>query len=153
MAGAFQATIEIEDAEIRRKLDELIRRGGDLSPALLEIGEVLLNSTRERFQTEAGPDGQRWEENSLVTLATKTNPKILSESGLLGGTIAPQLIDGGRAVSVGSNRVYAAMMQFGGTRRDWPHLWGDIPARTFLGFSDQDREDVLDVLRDYLSDL
>lgn len=151
MAGGFQATIQIEDAEVRRKLDELIARGGDLSPALLEIGEVLTNSTKERFQTETDPSGRRWEENSAVTAERKTNPKILTESGLLGGQIAPQLIDGGNAVAVGSNRIYAAMMQFGGTKSQWPHLWGDIPGRPFLGFSSEDRDRVLEILRDYLA--
>ncbi|MFK3602796.1 hypothetical protein [Pseudomonas sp. AP19] len=32
---------------------------------------------------------------------------------------------------VGSDKPYAAMMQFGGGA-DFPHLWGDIPARPFL---------------------
>ena len=33
---------------------------------------------------------------------------------------------------VGSNKPYAAMMHFGGTKAEFPHLWGDIPARPYL---------------------
>ncbi|KAE9641970.1 hypothetical protein EJA71_20150 [Pseudomonas sp. PB106] len=36
---------------------------------------------------------------------------------------------------VGSNKPYAAMMQFGGERVDFPQLWGDIPARPYLPVS------------------
>lgn len=147
MAGA---TIVIEDAQLRQRLAELIARGQDLSPALREIGEVLTASTKQRFQDERDPEGNRWADNSDVTLERKTNPNILTESGLLGGQIAPQLIDGS-SVAVGTNRIYGAMMQFGGTKAQWPHLWGDIPARPFLGFSTEDREQILTILTDYLA--
>jgi phage gpG-like protein len=33
---------------------------------------------------------------------------------------------------VGSNKPYAAMMQFGGEQTDFPYLWGDIPGRPYL---------------------
>lgn len=33
---------------------------------------------------------------------------------------------------VGSNKPYAAMMQFGGDRADFPQLWGDVPSRPYL---------------------
>lgn len=46
---------------------------------------------------------------------------------------------------MGSARPYAAMMHFGGTKPEFPHLWGDIPARPFLGLSDQDRRDVVEI--------
>jgi len=33
---------------------------------------------------------------------------------------------------VGSNKPYAAMMQFGGEQADFPQLWGDVPPRPYL---------------------
>ncbi|TBN36300.1 phage virion morphogenesis protein [Pseudomonas sp. BGI-2] len=33
---------------------------------------------------------------------------------------------------VGSNKPYAAMMQFGGEQADFPYLWGDVPSRPYL---------------------
>lgn len=153
MAGAA-IEIRLEDTEVRARLTELIARGGDVSPALQEIGEVLTISTKDRFAAEKSPDGAKWAPNSPVTLERKTNPRILTESGLLGDLIQYKLqtVSGSvRSVEVGSNRVYAAMQQFGGTRAEWPHLWGDIPARPFLGTSASDRDRILEILRDYLT--
>jgi phage gpG-like protein len=41
---------------------------------------------------------------------------------------------------------YTNMMQFGGTKSQFPHLWGDIPARPFVGVSDADKAAILDVI-------
>jgi len=46
---------------------------------------------------------------------------------------------------------YAAMMQFGGTKSEFPNLWGDIPARPFLGISEDDKTDILTILERHLS--
>jgi phage virion morphogenesis protein len=151
MAGV---TIKVEDAELQAKLAELIARAEDVSPALQEIGEVLVASTKARFSAEQSPDGTPWAANTEVTKQRKTNPKILTESGLLGDLIQYQVrsVSGtARSVEVGSNRVYAAMQQFGGTKAEWPHLWGDIPERPFLGVSTSDKESIMDILSNYLA--
>jgi len=49
---------------------------------------------------------------------------------------------------VGNTMEYSAMQQFGGTKADFPHLWGDIPARPFIGLSDADREMVVEQITD-----
>ena len=56
------------------------------------------------------------------------------------------------AAAIGSNAVQAAMMHFGGTRSEHPNLWGDIPARPFLGLSDQDRSNIVEVVHEWLWD-
>lgn len=178
MSGA-QVTIQIDDAELRRALRRMLGDLANPAPAMREIGEVVRNSTRARFKTETDPEGRAWASNSDVTLMryleqrsgsfkkertatggqslTKTGikriagKKILTNRGHLADTLAYQLQDGGRAVAVGSNRVYAAMQQFGGTRAQWPHLWGDIPARPFLGLSAADGDEVVTILRDHLA--
>lgn len=160
MAGAnLPITVTIDDREVRAALERLAQRAGHLAPALTEIGEVLVQSTQARFASESGPDGQRWAENSPVTRARKRNRHILTEGGYLGDLIHPQLLDGGRGLAVGSGRKYAAVQQFGQpkgasgtTRRGAPIPWGDISPRPFLGLSDDDRERVLEILRDYLRD-
>jgi phage gpG-like protein len=178
MAGAH-ISIAVDDAALQRQLADLLGRLARPAPALREIGAVVRDSARQRFRTETGPDGTRWPANSDTTLmrylggragsfrktATATGgqgltakgakrlggKKILTDRGDLADTLAYQLGDGGRSVAIGSNRVYAAMQQFGGTRADHPHLWGDIPARPFLGISKQDEAAILDILRDHLS--
>lgn len=59
----------------------------------------------------------------------------------------------GDTLYVGSPQVYAAMQQFGGSQAKFPNLWGDIPARPFLGLSDQDVVNIEKTAVDYLSDL
>jgi phage gpG-like protein len=39
---------------------------------------------------------------------------------------------GAGEVTVSASPVYAAIQQFGGKKSEFPHLWGDIPARPFL---------------------
>ena len=179
MAGTAQPiSIEIDDAELRREFKRLLDAVQDPSPALREIGEVLTRSTKERFQTETGPDGAKWEQNADSTLLNylrkrqglskrKTatggrtltqrgaralgGKQILTDRGDLADSIAYQL-EGDNSVAVGTSRIYAAMQQFGGTTADHPQLWGDIPARPFLGISDADEADILAILRAHLGD-
>ena len=179
MSGAH-IKIQIDDAALKRDLATLLARLSKPTPALREIGEVLRNSARQRFKTETDPSGAKWAQNSDITLmrylqersgsfrkkATPTggqgltakgakrlgNKKILTNRGYLADTLAYQLAADGRSVAIGSNRVYAAMQQFGGTKARWPHLWGDIPARPFLGLSTADRTAIRELLIDYLGE-
>jgi phage virion morphogenesis protein len=172
MAGA-NITLTIDAASALQGLANLRQALADPTPAMREIGEVLTASTKKRFGTETAPDGTPWAPNSRVTIERYTDrgakgtytkkgklskqgirrvlgKKVLTDHGYLGDTIEYQLQDGGRAVAVGSNRFYGAMQQFGGTRAQWPHLWGDIPARPFLGISDADRARIREILQDHL---
>ena len=56
MAGVT-IRVEFDDREVRRALDRLAKAGADLTPAMREIGETLLNSARERFSAQTSPDG------------------------------------------------------------------------------------------------
>lgn len=56
----------------------------------------------------------------------------------------------GQTLEIYSNREYAAMQQFGGTRAEFPHLWGDIPARPFLGVSAADEAEILTIVNQHI---
>jgi len=73
---------------------------------------------------------------------------LIGESKSMSTTIFYQVSPG--AVRIGSPMVYSAMQQFGGSRGKFPNLWGDIPARPFLGLSRTDRESVLAIVNGYL---
>jgi phage virion morphogenesis protein len=159
MAGT-RITIQIDDAALRASLSKLAAAVGDPSPALAEIGEHLLRTTRARFGQgeKRAPDGTPWARNTDVTIARKGRDNPLYQSGMLQGQMRWQLADGARAVEVGSNRIYAAVQQFGQpkgasgtTKRGGPIPWGNIPLRPFLGVSADDREAIGDILSDYLS--
>lgn len=149
-------TITLDARTVLDALQQLRARATDLSPALIEIGERLASTTKVRFDSGTAPDGTPWRQNSAVTLrryelAGKSGKKpLVGATRNLGTGISWQL-RGKDAVEIGSAEPYAAMQQFGGTRSAWPHLWGDIPARPYLGLSDDDERDILDIIRGYLA--
>lgn len=145
-------TVDIHDYEVLAALTRLARNVDHLEPALDAIGDAVANSIRLNFEEQHDPDGNAWDALSEATLANRRQEgkgaEILRDTGLLNRSITHQV--GDTAVEIGTDKVYANMMQFGGTRGDFPWLWGDIPARPFIGVSEADRAEMLDVLGHYL---
>lgn len=157
MAGTH-ITITLDDAALVRQLGQLIGALTHPEPALRSIGEELQRTTQERFDQgqKQAPDGTPWARNSPVTIARKGRDNPLYQRGHLQGSIRYQLL-GQNALAVGTNRIYAAVQQFGQpkgasgrTRRGAPIPWGNIPARPYLGLSADDETEVVRILRDYL---
>ena len=144
MAGSFISVDAIGDDEIRQGLNQLLNQMHDLTPAFRSIGEVLLESTQERMSNEQAPDGSGWEQLSVFTLMNKEKTgqsnKILRGFGTLADTLNYQI--SANQLQLGSNLEYAATHQFG--RED-----ANIPERPFLGLSENDKNDVLDILQDH----
>lgn len=150
-------TIELKSDTVGPALDRLAALIDDLTPVMQNIGEYLVDSTKERFQTGTAPDGSRWAPKSPVTMArygarrsNRVDPRPLIRTGDLRNFITMEA--GSDSVSVGSNLIYAAVMQFGAaqgafgrTSRNAPIPWGAIPARPFLGLSPED-ERALDAI-------
>lgn len=165
-------TVEIDAAAVLAALDRLLNATGPagLAPAFREIGEDLVESTKQRFSTSTAPDGAPWAPNAEATFiaylerdeknfrkdgrlgakgaARAANKKPLVDSGLLQDSIGYEVTDD--ALFVGTNRFAgewdggAAVHQFGSKK-------GTIPARPFLGLSDEDEAGVLEVLERHLS--
>ena len=175
MAGAFKVICRIDDREIIKAIDRLHAKARRLAPAFKNIGEALLRSTQDRFNRQVGPDGHRWQRLTDASKASKAakgqNPrKILIGRRYLEASIRYQADDNG--VRIGTDRIYAAIHQFGGKTRAhvirpkkkkalaWPgarhparavnHPGSNIPARPFLGISRQDRDRILEVVSDHL---
>lgn len=142
-------TVEFDDTKIKKALQDLQSATGDLSPAFREISEVLIESTKQRFVSSTGPDGQNWQDNSQVTIERKGRNKPLVDSNTLMDEINYQII-GNNTLEIGSSMKYAAMQQFGGTKDEFSHLWGDIPARPFLGISSDDESSILSTIEDHI---
>ena len=138
----------------------------DTSALMPRLGEYLLRSTQNRFKSQTAPDGTAWEALAPRTAKRKKyNPdKVLIERGFLRKGMAWQLLNK-TTVEVGSNLAYAAAHQFGmkqgyagrgkyKTRRgSFPIPWGDIPARPFLGLSDQDERKIDAIIRSWAAEL
>lgn len=145
------AGIDSNADEIIRKFRQLAERGDNLRPPLLDIGEYLVESTKHRFETTTDPEGESWLLNSVLsTLLYKVGDRPLTgETGKLMDTISYNLV-GENTLEVGSPMEYAAMQQFGGNKSEFPKLWGDIPARPFLGISSDDERQILTALEDHI---
>ena len=138
--------IDVDDREILAALRQLQAVCNNLTPTLGAIGEYLGRSHEERFRQQVDPNGNPWVDTSPVTKARKSRnkDKILIESEDLMSTLRYKILD--NALEFGTDRIYGAMMQFGGTKAQYPNLWGDIPARPYLGISSTDKTEILDIL-------
>lgn len=139
MAGA-RVTIDINDAEIIGHLHNLIEATGNAKPALDHFSEYMTKVTREqRFEQSQDPWGHAWEAIKYDKPYNADKPLVLD--GNLMGELHPQ--NNERELQFGSNLGYAATHQFG--RPD-----NNIPARPFLGLNDQDKQELIQTLKDFL---
>lgn len=161
------ATIKIKNDTITPALEALARQMGDMSDVMNDIGMALVASSEKRMDDGVSPDGSAFAPRSPVTIKHYERNKIsfggvLHKSGKLRQNIFHTY--GPEHVEIGTNEPYAAVMQFGAAQgqfgafigkdkkgRDHFHSipWGNIPARPFLGVSQQDEIDILDILAEW----
>jgi len=173
------STIEMQfdDSQVRQMLNSAMQAfGGDLRPIMKDIGEYVKNETKTRFDEERDPDGNPWKPVKPGTAARKKNPKILQEQGRRGGLLGTLNYRAGRTqVSIGVNKPYAAIHQFGGKTSAhlikpkkvkalrWVGAGGQIffakgvhhpgsviPARPYLGINDKDTEAILIIIGNWM---
>lgn len=153
----MRIVVDYDDTEVTRMLQRLIDAGINPRPALLGIGEELVESTKKRFETQTGPDGMPWARNSELTKSRKGDrDQPLTDEGALGHEIYYDIV-GGDTLEVGSIMKYAGTQQFGAkqgqygrSKRNTPIPWGDIPARPFIGISDEDEEKIIEEINKFL---
>lgn len=153
--------ITITDDELRRAIAGIASFARDPAPALEKVGEALTLSTTERQRAGRAPDGSAWPALNPAYQAEKSGRETLRESGQLMGSLSRQVR--GRQLRFGTNVIYAAIHQFGGTIRAKGggrlafFLGGSlrrpaevtIPARPFLGISAEDREEIVAIFTDF----
>ncbi|PIF52765.1 phage virion morphogenesis protein [Pseudomonas sp. 29] len=126
-------TIELKHQHLQQTLSQIENAIGNLTPLMQSIAAELASQTEENFEHEGRPE---WPELSDVTTEKRAKRghwpgQMLQVSAAgLAASITTHATDS--SAMVGSNKPYAAMMQFGGDRADFPSLWGDIPARPYL---------------------
>lgn len=86
--------------------------------------------------------------NSKGALLVSSKKILQGHTGLLRHRLFYRLVSDG--VVYGSPEAYAAMQHFGGQRSRYPHLWGDLPARPFVGLSGADEKTVVSIMANYL---
>ena len=158
------ATVEIKEDEITGALTRLSAALSDMTPVMQEIGEIMVDSTKQRFAQGIAPDGSRWAPKSQTTLnryGARTSNRIdirplFGPSGALSSQIFYEVTPD--SVSWGSPMIYAGTQQFGAaqgafgrTSRNGPIPWGNIPARPFLGVSAEDQTNILETIAEALT--
>ena len=114
MAGAnLSVDVVITGPDTLARIDTAM---GNTAPLLAKIGEYLQDSTRDRFKTQAGPDGTAWQplQPRYQRRKKQNKDKILTLRGYLRSGIRYQ-VTGAAEVEVGSNTKYAAIHQLGGS--------------------------------------
>lgn len=58
----------------------------------------------------------------------------------------------GAEITIGTNDVKAPTMHYGAEKGEFGKgiPWGDIPARRFLGFDNDEAEEIMDLLNDHI---
>lgn len=142
------------------------------------VGEALLLSTDQRYRLQISPLGVRWAPNSHVTIQryiskrrgftkpSKGKSRTLNVKGLLSLQSKQILRDRGtlqdlmhyrstnKKLFVGPSIAassYSRMMHFGGKKVNYPKLWGDIPARPYLGVTKADKAKMIKLFGTYLN--
>lgn len=167
--------VDIDDRQVLEALERLQRSGADMKPAMQDIGEYLVVSTRERFEAGEAPDGTPWAPNTETAylgylgafknstrkdgrLNARGTDRAVGKKPLIGESRQLSTKIHARAtaysVEVGSPMEYAGVHQFGAKKGSFTGgrtPWGDIPARPFLGLSGDDRRELLEILQEHLA--
>lgn len=152
--------VKVDDKEILRAFGKLQAQMSNTKPIMQAIGTGLVGHIQKRLGD--GRSSNSWVPLTPAYKATKRNKNMLVESGALRGSISEQA--GQDHVKVGTNKVYAAIHQFGGTIRpkNAPALFFKmgsgfvraksvtIPARPFLTVEDEDVEMISDIVFRFL---
>jgi phage virion morphogenesis protein len=102
--------IEVDDSSLKRVFAEVGARMVDMSPLMRQISEKMKNAVDQNFDTEGSRIGPKWKPSQR---AIKQGGKTLQDTGRLAASIVPAFDS--HSAEVGTNVVYAAIHQFGGT--------------------------------------
>lgn len=143
-----------------KKLTKVLNRLENVDFAKLHenIGEVLISTTHERFRNGRAPNGSKWKRG------LKGTGQTLVQSRLLINSVTKRFSREG--VEVGTNIKYARIHQKGGTIRAKKakflrfkvgSRWAmkksvKIPARPFIGISADDKQEIMRLFRETISE-
>ena len=158
MAGA---SFKLNSGQFTGAMDRAIKHFANRELLACRIGEALVTSTKDRFKSESGPDGEKWPKSAR---AEAEGGQTLTDTARLKNSIGYEATP--NSVAVGTNVEYGAIHQFGGEIKPksataLKFKVGDqfvttdsvqMPARPFLGFSDDDAEEVKEISREWIAE-
>lgn len=143
--------IRIDNRELQDYLIRLTERTSDLRPLMKNIAGIMADSVEENFAQQGRP---KWQQLAKSTIEQRVR------AGKWPGMIL-QLSQGGLASSitshydensaiVGTNKVYAAIHQFGGKAGSNKKV--EIPSRPYLKLTDIENAEILLEVKKYLQE-
>lgn len=154
---------------IRQALTRVAEIGRDPSRVLGALGAGVVRHTQWRMERGVDPHGVRWDSyaplNPIYASSKQGSGILLGRGGMANG-LAGSIISAveGNTLVWGSKKVYSRIHQLGGIiqpkNKRWLSfemggaLWHldsvEIPARPYLGFTNEDRQFMMEELEDYL---
>jgi phage virion morphogenesis protein len=145
---------------LAKRLAKIRERSGNLKPVLTDCGEIMRSSIEENFLREGRYESvdswrggnNRWQELSPVTIKQREKSgrwpgKKLQISGQLAASITYNV--NGNSLEIGSNKVYAAIHQFGGPAGRNNRV--TIPGRPYLVIQNEDVDEMIDIAGNYIT--
>jgi phage virion morphogenesis protein len=143
--------IRIDNKELQDYLIQLAEKTSDLRPLMRNIAGIMADSVEENFAQQGRP---KWQQLAKSTIEQRV------KAGKWPGMIL-QLSQGGLASSitshydensavVGTNKVYAAIHQFGGKAGRGKNV--EIPTRPYLKLGDSENTEILTEVKKYLQE-
>ena len=117
---------------------------GDTQALMESVGEALRSGTIERFDAEEDPQGKKWKPSAR---AMAGGGKTLDKESHLKDSIDYAATSD--KVMVGRNLPYARIHQLGGKTGKGHKV--DMPARPYLGVSEEDMDEVRETMADFLA--
>lgn len=141
MAGA---SFKMDMSGLMRACGQAMANLSETKDLMDGIGEMLVSSTKERFEKGVEPGGAPWLPSNRVQ---KSGGQTLVKTASLKKSITHEA--GDDYVAVGTpNEKYGAIHQFGGAGVGKP----GIVARPYVGWSDDDLEEAKAMVGDFVKD-
>lgn len=153
MAGAL-IKVQLDAVLAQATLGRIEAGARNALPLFEEIGSALEASTRDRIgRTKTAPDGTPWLDLSPAWAARKKErgfaAGILTMRGDLLNSVAFEAAEDFVDIIAGPTE-YAALHQYGGTS-DMAAGAAAVPARPYLGISNDDADEIDEATRDWLA--
>ena len=127
-----------------KALGKAAHKLGDTQALMESVGEALRSGTIERFEAEEDPQGKKWKPSAR---AMAGGGKTLDKESHHKDSIDYAATSD--KVMVGSNLPYARIHQLGGKTGKGHKV--DMPARPYLGVSEEDMDEVRETMADFLA--
>jgi len=131
-------------------LQKLVSKTENLRPLMKNIAGIMMDSVEENFEKEGRPE--KWQGIAKSTIKQRTKKgywpgRILQVRGELAASITSKYDE--NSALVGTNKVYAAIHQFGGDAGRNKKV--EIPVRPYLKLGETEKTEIIHEIQNYLT--